>query len=263
MPRRTPRTRRESQVIKSDETLLSLLDVLYEDYCVGISEIAARTGRSKSVVYRHLNTLRQHGLVVKEDDGYRLSLWFLDIGTAVRQRHGLYGAAKTELDQLVERCGQRIWCLVEENGQGIMIYGKSAKRASLSPSRLGNRTHLHHTAAGKAVLAHLPAERAEAIVADNGLPAAAPATITDEETLMSELMEIRERGHAFNEEEFGRGFHGVGVPLFDGSESPIGAISVSGPKGTLQGDYFREELPDVLKQTADQIEFNFIYDVQS
>jgi DNA-binding IclR family transcriptional regulator len=144
-----------------------------------------------------------------------------------------------------------------------MIYGESAKRASLSPSRVGNRTYLHRTAGGKAVLAHLPEERVASIVDEYGLPSASPTTIDDESTLRSELASIRERGHAFNEEEFGRGFHGVGVPLFDESEDALGAISVSGPKRNLQGEYFREELPNVLKQTANQIEFNYIYDVQS
>jgi IclR family acetate operon transcriptional repressor len=61
-------------------------------------------------------------------------------------------------------------------------------------SRVGNELRLHCTAIGKAILAHLPPDEVESVVASAGMPARTPATITDLATLRAELAIVRGRG---------------------------------------------------------------------
>ena len=245
--------------IKSDETLLKILRVLRNQYSAGVTEIAERTKKSKGGVHRHLNTLEQEGLVVNENGTYRLSLWFFDIGTYVREQHGLYAAVKEELDDFAEDTAGHVWCLAEEQGRGIMIYARVAKSHRSTPMRLGQRTYLHQSAAGKAVLAHLPAEYADRVVDRHGLPTAGPNTITDRNELDDAIEEIRSRGYALNDEESGREFRGVGVPVFDEDDRVIGGISVVGPKWQLKGEYWEETLPSQLRRIANEIRLNIVY----
>jgi len=62
---------------------------------------------------------------------------------------------------------------------GIYLHRSTGELAVNSDSYIGHRVHLHNTALGQAILAHLPAERVEEIVDRYGLPASTENTITE------------------------------------------------------------------------------------
>ena len=100
--------------------------------------------------------------------------------------------------------------MAEENGRGIYLHIETQKSTAVEVNRrVGTSRYLHSSAAGKAILAHLPAERVNEIVATCGLPSEAPNTITDR----TELDRVRESGVAYNDEESIKGLRAVGVPV--------------------------------------------------
>jgi len=101
--------------------------------------------------------------------------------------------------------------------------------------RTGIQRHLHSTAAGKAILAEMPEQRVMDIISEHELPAETEHTITDPDSLVEELDEIREHGIAYNDEESVEGLRAVGVPVRGSNGIAIGALSVSGPSNRLRG----------------------------
>lgn len=214
---------------------------------------------AKSTVHRHLETLADEEYVLKTSEGYRLSLRFLDIGIQARRNHELYSVAKDRVDDLATETGEKVWCVIEENGMTVPLYGHSGENSVQSNVSVGEHVPHHQMAAGKAILAFLPETRVDAIVERHGLPAVTENTLTEPESLHEELAEIRERGVAFNREESGHRLHAIGTPILNEDDIAIGAISVSGPARRLQGDLFVEELPERLQEVASDIEVDLLY----
>lgn len=236
--------------IGATATSFAILEQLAEEEGTGVSALADRLGLSKSTVHNHLQTLWQLGYVVRDDDQYRLGLRFLGLGDRARQRHHLYHVAKPETDSLVEAVGERAQVMVEENAVGIYIYQSLADQAVRTDSHIGTIVNLHATSVGKAYLAHLPDDRLEAVLDQLELGEQTPETLTDRETLRAELDEIAERGYAFNDEERTVGMRAVGAPILSDDDRVLGGISVSGPTTRMNGSWYREEVPDMVCQSA-------------
>lgn len=249
-------TDKATRPIRSDETLLSILEALETQSNPSISDLAASVGVSKSTVHNHLSTLREHGYVRRGEQGYQLSLRFLELGESVRMDTKIYQVARPHVDALSRETGLLINVAVEERGRGVYLYRTRGDDRIRLSTRAGEVHELHCTATGKLILAHLPDDRVESIIETHGLPKRSENTITDPAELRAELQEVRERGVAFDDEEFGQGLRCIGVPVFDEHETVTGAISASGPATELVGERFTAELPTLLQQTSNRIELN-------
>jgi DNA-binding IclR family transcriptional regulator len=235
--------------IGATETSFGIVEHLRETESAGVSEVADELGVSKSTAHNHLKTLSRLGYVVRTDDGYALSLKFLDLGDHARKRHALYHAAKGEMDDLAEAVGERGQVMVEENGRGVYIYQVKTDRAVQTDSHIGTTVDLHTTAVGKSYLAFCDEETRDRIL-DDDLSGLTPETITDREALLDDLARIRERGHAFNDEERITGMRAVGAPIVSDELGVLGAISISGPTTRMNGEWYRREVPETVKQAA-------------
>jgi DNA-binding IclR family transcriptional regulator len=214
---------------------------------------------SKSTAYIHLKTLEENGFLVQDGDTYRLAFKFTVLGEYVRDQSPLYQYGKPEVDKIATETNQYTHIVTEENGFGINLYqvkGDTTVEGGYQTEKTQRRDHLHYTASGKAILAHLPRERVEAIIDERGLPQKTENTITDPETLFEELERIRERGYAYNDGEEIKGFRAIGAPIKDPDDHILGSLSISGPTTFMQDDQFKEELPERVIQSANVIEVN-------
>lgn len=223
--------------VKSVEHSLGIIEHLRNHGPIGVSELARRIDMPKSTVYVHLQTLRNHGYVVQTDGQYDAGLRFLETGSMVRRRNGLYRAAQEEVDQLATEVEEAANLGVEQDGQRVILYKSEFGEAIYDNTSTGEFTNMHWTAIGKAILAHLPGERINEIVDRYGLPEATDQTITNPEQLFSNLERTRKRGFSVENEEHRNGVVAVAVPIFDTqADVVIGALSVSGPRQRLVAD---------------------------
>jgi DNA-binding IclR family transcriptional regulator len=141
-----------------------------------------------------------------------------------------------------------------------MIYlhievGERGVKAGRHPGKI---RQLHSSAGGKAMLAYMPREEVEEILDRWGLEAETEHTITTEEELFEELDRIREQGYATNEEESINGLWSLGVPVV-ANEEVVGSFSVSGPRHRMDSEWFREDLPGLLRGAANELEIKLEY----
>ena len=224
----------------------------------GASAVARELDLSKSTAYTHLNTLDTAGYAVKEDGAYRLSCRFLELGSNVQYGIELYRRGKEEVQNLAAETDERTNLVIEEDGMGTCVYTTDAKASMDIHMGPGDRYHMHATGTGKAILAHLPADRVDEIVADFGLPEFTENTVTTREGLDRKLERIREEGVSFDEEETVEGLRCIAAPIVvDGD--PVGALSVSGPSQRF-GDAEREaELTEAVREAANVVQLNFVF----
>lgn len=244
------------RTVQSVDTAFDIIEALVELDGAGVTELADHLGLSKGAVHTHLATLEGNDYVRGDDGVYRIGLRFFNVGQYARRQIGFLEVAKREVDTLSESTGYRTQLTVEEHGFGHVLHISAGDGAIEADNPIGSRGHLHCTAVGKAILAHLPEERAEEIVDRRGLPARTDRTITDREALREELARIRERGVAHNDEESMPGLRAVGAPIKDADGDVLGAISVSGPLSGMDNETFYEEIPAKLANATDVIRIN-------
>jgi DNA-binding IclR family transcriptional regulator len=245
--------------VRTTEKSLALVEELKKQEECGVTELAENLAMGKSAVHNHLMTLREHGYVTKEGDAYRLSLKFLDIGGYTRQSMEFYRIAESEVKSLASETGELANLLVEEHGWGVYLMRSKGEHAVNLDTYAGRYTHLHTTALGKAVLAHLPEQRVNEIVDRRGLEPKTPNSIETRDELFDTLQTIREQGYATDDGERLEGLRCVAAPVRTAENEVLGAISVAAPASRVSNDDLINYLPDKVLSAANVIELNINY----
>ena len=246
----------KKRTVTSVENACDIIDVLYQKSGTRLTEVARELDLNKGTVHTQLQTLRERGYVHKRDKVYNPSMRFLEIGEGLKSDMELFRAAQDELVELANETGEYAHLMIEQNGWGYIVHKEKGNKAATTTSRAGKKLHLHYTSTGKAILAHLSEQRVREIVEKHGLPKRTDTTVTDYEELQKELAEVRDRGYSFDRGEQINEARCVGAPVREPGGTVLGAISVSGPASRLSGDFFEEELPEMVSSTANVIEMN-------
>lgn len=241
--------------IQSIVTSHKIIQKLQQMDGAGASDVAKDLDIGRSTVYQYLSTLHSEGYIRKQEQKYYVGLKYLDHGMYARNRHPIIELARPSLDSLVEETGEIGWLTCEDNGELVTLDIAVGKRDINNKfrGRIGNREFLHAHAGGKAILATYADDAVSRIVDTHGLPEYTDQTITDSETLFQELADIRDAGVAVNDEEAITGYRAVGAAVTQEDET-IGSITIGGPKNRLRGEYFRQDLPDLLRGVINEID---------
>lgn len=251
-----------SRRVKTAGTVFGIIELLRDRNGATVTEVATETGLAKSTASAHLNSLMELEYTVRDGNVYRLSTQFLSLGHHVRYSSPARVMSKDIVSELAEETNERAQFVVEEFGKGAYIHCFSGSRGVRTDSAIGKRIHLHATAAGKAILAFTPEERVDEILDKWGLPEVTPRTITTREGLFEELESVRERGFGINDEETIEGLRSIAVPVKDSQGTVLGALGISGPTHRMKGDWFYEEIPDLLLAMVNELELNLKYSTE-
>jgi DNA-binding IclR family transcriptional regulator len=245
--------------IKSAGRSFRILETLIDAERCTVSELTEQTPYTVSTVYEHLSTLRDLGYVLKEDDKtYRPSATLLRLGTRIRRTRVPERAVRSTVSNLAERTKQVVWFTIAEHSIAVNLYKSVGTEGIQTFGREGKEVHLHCSAAGKAMLAELPDDRVDAVIAERGLPAYTDNTITNPDELRAELDSVREQGFARCDCETVENVRAVGAAVAVDDDT-VGAITVGGPRSRLQGDYYESELPQLVVEHANELELRVEY----
>ena len=250
-----PMTSQSPKIVEATMNSFGILETLVEaERPMGVTELSNAVELSKGVVYNHLGTLSELGYVQKEDRRYCSSLHLLSLGERTRLNRDAYRVARPYIDNLATTTDEVATLFIEEDGLGVCTY-MAAGTNTWSPSYLcGDAIPLHVTAPGKAVLAALSANRIDSIISQHGLPSATDHSISNRESLETDLRSIRESEVAFSREEHSEGIVGVGTSFGLGERAPAAAIGVCGPLDRLSGRHLQEDIIGQVISTAKSIQ---------
>lgn len=226
----------ESPIKILDKALRILTLFSSEEPEWGITELAMRVGMPKSTVFRVLKVLASHEFLIQDPltRRFRLGLGALQLGHRAYEGLELRQVALPVLNRIAALIGETVTLQVlnQEHDRAVCIERAQRQSGLRLIMEVGNTAPLHAGSSSKALLAFLPAERIESVIA-RGLPALTPATIVDPEHLRRDLAEIRARGYALSFGETDEGTTGVSVPILDGRGSVIASLTIAGPATRL------------------------------
>lgn len=231
-----------SGLVKSDLTLLRIVEALQSLDGAGATELADHLEMTKGAIHKHLKTLAHENYVTKKNGEYRLGLKFLERGGYARDNMRIYSLGRQYVMDLSNETGEMVILAVKDHNRGAFIFRSKDEYGLMSANPVGERFYLHQNAAGKAILSRLPPEEVNAIVTETGLPISTENTIAERKKLDEELNRVREQGYAINFGEKSSGIWAVSAPIEDPQEGRIGAMSVTVPESRtserkLEGTY--------------------------
>jgi DNA-binding IclR family transcriptional regulator len=233
-----------------DKALTLLKQLAEHDREIGVSELARRTGLTKSTAFRLLGILQRNDLVERVGSNYRLGTQLFDIGTRV------YGPTSVllrerllpHLADLYELTHETVHLAVLHDTDIVYVNKIHGHRATRSPSRIGARMPAYCTGVGKALLA-FDHDAAEAAIAA-GLHGRTEYTVTDPASFRAELHRIRQDGVAYDREEAALGLACVAVPIMGLGGQPVAALSVAGAGNRFDPARFAPALRRVAYEAA-------------
>ncbi|HEY8369908.1 MAG TPA: IclR family transcriptional regulator, partial [Thermodesulfobacteriota bacterium] len=219
----------------------------------GVHEVARGVGLHPSTAYRLLTVLARHQFVQPTPEGgrYGLGLRLLELGNRVLDSLELRTRARPVLEELMAKTRETVFLMVLDGDTGIYVDRIESPQRIRVAANLGYREYLHCSAVGKAILAHVPADRLARILAA-GLPRLTARTITDPDRLRRHVLEVARRGFAIDDEEGEEGLRCVGAPIFDHQGNVVASVSVSGPAYRLSVDQLEAWGP-MVRAAADAI----------
>lgn len=244
--------------LKSAGKLFRILEYVLEEGRADSSSVTQATGLNRSTVHVHLQTLRERGMLVQdENDVYYPCLKLLSYGEQARYRIPFYQKGKAEVDELAEETGELVNMAYLQGNRVYLMYISEGERA-VHNHLPGKGLPVYASAVGKAVLAHLPSNDLDDILNQIELTKLTEATITDESVLRNELEQIESQGYAVDDEEGGEGIRCIAAPVCPGVEA-VGAVSITGPAQRIGSEY-QESLQRKITNLANVVEVKLRYD---
>jgi IclR family acetate operon transcriptional repressor len=218
---------------------------------LSLGEAARGAGLHPSTAHRLLAALARHGFVQTgtAPGRYLLGLRLAELGQVALDTLELRAKARPVLERLMEGTRETVHLMVLDGPRGLYVDRVESPQRVRVASTVGQREHLHCSAVGKAILAHLPPARLETIIA-RGLPRLTARTLTHPGRLRRHLAAVARRGFALDNEEGESGIRCVGAPIFDHRGDVVASISVAGPAYRLPQSRLLAWAPEVREAAA-------------
>jgi len=248
----------DKYALRSVSRALDILHALGEQSAEGmtVAELADSIGVSKSTAFTLLQTLLARGFIADERLGgsrrYRLGLALVHLGDRAAANTGITQIAMPLLQQLTQDTGLTSRLAVLDDGYAVAISRVDAPGIFRLAGSLGTRELPHCSGVGKALLALLPPARVFQILKRIGMPSRTEHTITEPAELVKNLVDVADRGYAFDDEEDNLGVICVAAAVTDRNGDGVAAISVT----SMKGGRSLEEMHDlgrVVRACADKI----------
>jgi len=249
-----PETGTTTSHVQSLTRGLTILEKLSEiEGGATLTDIAQRVGLAASTTHRLLNTLEKMNYVHQSGD---LGLWTIGltaftVGSAFVSHRDFAIQSHSYLRKLMDQSGETANLSILDGYDVVFIAQVQCREIMRLLVKLGSRHPIHASGSGKAILAALPDDVVQDILAKHGLPRHTEHTIVTPDGLLNAIKLIRRHGYAYDDEEHALGLRCVAAAVYDEYAEPLGAISLAGPLSRLTDERIRALGPLVARTAAE------------
>lgn len=231
------------KLIASVQRALDILDLFDSKHAeLGNAEIARSldlpVGTAAGLIY----TLKLNGYLAQNPANrkYRLGFKLAERTRVLFDQLDLRRAALPYLEKLRESCNESVNLGLLDGDSVVYIERLHGHQSLGIRSEIGKHAPIHSTALGKVILAYQPPGNVERFLAGYKFEPVTRYTIRTAEAFQAELALTRQRGFGVDDEENEIGGRCVAAPIFDSSDLPVAAVSVSVPVQRLPADRVAE-----------------------
>lgn len=225
-----------------------------------LRSISEQTDLNKSTAYRFLSHLERAGYLVRDLTGaYLIGPRLVRLGANSIYQATIRKVSHPVMEDLWRRTGETVNLGALDRGEVLYLDVLESPHTFRLSSQAGMRRPLHCTALGKALLAWLPPQSRDELLASCTFEKRAPHSIVSTAEMLAELGRIQRRGYAVDNEEVEPGASCVAAPIFDSSSLVAASISVSGPVTRMNRTRISDIVIDV-KHAASEISAQLGYE---
>ncbi len=244
-----------AQSVERATSLLMLL-ARYRSHGASLRDVVADSGLKQPTARRLLLALMRTGLVEQDAETrrYLLGPSCYVLGTLAADRFGIHGMALEGLVALAQASGDNAFLTLRSGTYGVCVH----RQEGTYPIRshvlsAGDRHPLLVGAGNLAILAALPDQEVNFIIATHGAACFARYPHLCAQGLRDGIAEARQRGFSVNRGAIFQGSWGIGTVVRDGSGAPIAALSIAAIEGRLD-EARQDELGAALLKEARALE---------
>lgn len=226
---------------------------------IGVSELSRELELSRSTAHRYIATLAQLGYLKQDPDSkrYRLGPKVLDLGFSAINSMELREVSSPHLRELSDATGYTVNLAILDGTDVVYIdrcrAGQPGQIEIDLNLHVGARLPAYCTAMGKAIIAFLPEERREELIARIDFRPRGPNTLTTPAAFRSALAEIRESGIAVNDEELAYGLRSISAPIHSHQGEVVAALNLAVHRTMVSMDELVARYGPVVSKTANDI----------
>ena len=205
----------------------------------------------KTGIYRLVTTLTnlEYLRCDNKSGRFQLTRKLLAMGNSIACPETLLEPSLEAMYELRDQCTETVQLNTIAGHHGVILEFIPA----LHPIRLmidaGTRFELHCTAPGKAILAFMPEDQRNEILAKMDFPKHQENTISDRDDFIKELDRVRDCGYGIDiSEGIISGLLCVSAPIFDHRSYPVAALTISAPSIRVT----EKDLPALAEMTLPQ-----------
>jgi IclR family KDG regulon transcriptional repressor len=208
------------------------------------TEISSGIGLTKSTTHRLLAAL-QHQEMIEFDarrSRYRLGLKVFRLGSVVSKTMEVGACSDSLLEELAGETGETAYVVVPDGDETLCVRRyDGGSHVRILFLEVGKRQAFNCGAAPRVLLAHLPPERWEAIVAGH-VQAMTEHSLTSRADLARDRDEVLRRGYAVSREDVTPHAYALGAPVRDETGEVVAAVSISG----IEQRFTEDRLPRLV-----------------
>ena len=217
----------------------------------GIADMAEELDLGRSTTHRYASTLVTLGYLEQGPSRkYRLSSRVSDVGLSLLDSIVVRRVAREHLRDLRSRTGRTANLGVLVGTEVVYIdhwHGSSRGQYAVDVGTgLGTHLPVHCTAAGKVLLARLPAAEQQEVIVRLRLSKRGPKTITGKTALRAEFEQIVAEGVAIEDEELLAGRCAIAAVVIDTEGWPAAAVELTVPKDAYTPKTLEKLGPEVI-----------------
>ncbi|MGA6135649.1 IclR family transcriptional regulator PobR [Acinetobacter dispersus] len=225
---------------------------------LNVTQVAERTGISRTAARRHLKTLKYLGYLETDEHYFWLTHRVLRLSSSYLSSAHLPKIAQSFLNLLCAQTSLAFSLVVLDDNEVVPIarsYLPQHDNLRVSPygMHLGNRLPAHATSTGKVLLAALSEQAQYDWVKSYGLKRLTPFTILDESTFLDVLKTISLSDYCLSKEEHELGVIAIAVPVFNAHGKVIAALNCMSQTNRVQEDYLIQQILPLLRNTANEL----------
>lgn len=219
---------------------------------MSLAEIAKIAEMDKSAAQRICHTLLALNYLERDaaDTGFVPGKRFLERSFDYLRYNPLIERAIPVLIELRKSVQERVDLSLFDDLSVIYAYRLQSKRDSFAATLVGRRVPVYLASGGRAILAHLPDEEVDDILARSDRRAHTPKTVTDIDAIWKIVRQARVDGYVLNQEEWLLGEMVISSAITDSSHRPVAAIHVSASLAEWDVEDFRRKVAPLVLAAA-------------
>lgn len=227
------------ETIQAIDRAFQILETISRSGNMTLAELHEKMNISKASLSRLVYTLVENGYIEKRPNNeYSLTLKAYEVGINAVQNLDQISLINSTLADLSRETGRVAQFSVEDNNQLLCVQSIGQTAPSFSVyTNVGRRSPLYCTSAGKAILStysnHEIIEKWEKF----NVKRLTEHTITDVHALLQDISEVKQRHYALDREENEYNIFCVGALVMNYTNTPLGAISISGTTLTQEEEH--------------------------